>query len=162
MATWQVDNTVSVYITNPSQFSSASLLGFPTSSFARKLTVKSGTLSYQIPTAGTYYVIITPFMSDVNVASYKSELQWQEEVTKYRSETQYQTETIYTSSILGINAGIGLLVLGSITTGLSFLNLKPNNLNPKKMSSVTCAYCGSIYSKKMDKCPNCGARKRLQ
>ena len=80
--TWQTDNTVSVYITNPSQFSSASLLGFPTSSFSRKTMTPSGTLSYQIPSAGTYYVIIHPSVSDVNVASYKSELQWPEQVTK--------------------------------------------------------------------------------
>jgi hypothetical protein len=166
-----VDNSVSVYITNPSQFSSASLLGFPTSSLSRQVAVQSGILSYQIPSAGTYYVIINPYVSDVNVASYKSELQWQEQVTKYRNETQYKTETqyrnethyktenIYTSNTLGINIGIALLVFGSIVTGLSFFNLKPITLNPKKLNTVTCAYCGSTYKKKIERCPHCGARK---
>ncbi len=170
VVTWQVDRTVSIYITNPTQFSSASLLGFPTSSLARQVGVQSGTLSYEIPSFGTYYVIIHPYSGDVNVASYKSELQWQQEMTKYRNETQYRTETqyrseiqymtetIYSSSTLGINSGIGLVVLGSLAIGFSFVNLKP--ISFKKLKSSTCAYCNSTYSKKVDKCPNCGARKR--
>lgn len=161
VVTWQVDNTVSVYIATPSQFDSAKLLGVPTSSLSRQQMTGSGTLTYQIPSAGTYYVIISPFMSDVNVASYKSDLQWQEQVTKYRTETQYRTETIYTSSTFGINLGISILVLGCILTPLSFVNIKPMIKKTKNLNKVTCDYCNTTYSKQLDKCPHCGARNKV-
>ncbi len=161
VVTWQVDNTVSVYITTPSQFNSAKLLGIPTSSLTRSQMTGSGTLSYQIPSAGTYYVIISPFMNDVNVASYKSDLQWQEQVTKERTETRYRTETIYTSSTFGINLGISVLVLGSILTTISFVNMKPLLAKTKNVNKVTCDYCNTTYKKGLDKCPHCGARNRI-
>ncbi len=161
VVTWQVDNTVSVYITTPSQFDSAKLLGIPTSSLSREQMTGSGTLSYQIPSAGTYYVIISPYMSDVNVASYKSDLQWQEQVTKYRSETRYQYETIYTSSTFGINLGVSILVLGCILTPLSFVNIKPMIKKTKNFNKVTCDYCNTTYDKHIDKCPHCGARNKV-
>jgi hypothetical protein len=172
VVTWQVDNTVSVYVTTSSQFDSASLLGFPTSSLARKVATSSGNLSYQVPNAGTYYVIITPYLNDVNVASYKSELQWQEQVTKYRNETryrnetqyrtetQYKTESVYTSSTFGVNLGISVLVLGAFLTILSFLNLKSLRLKTERLNRNTCDYCGTIYKRDLDKCPHCGARKK--
>jgi hypothetical protein len=161
VVSWQTDNTVSVYITNPAQFSSAALLGSPMSSLARKTMTPSGTLSYQVPSAGTYYVIISPYLNDVNVASYKSELQWQEQVTKFRTETNYRTETIYTSSTFGINLGITVLVVGSITTALSFINIKPLVKKAKNINTVTCNYCNTTYNKTLEKCPHCGARKKI-
>lgn len=161
VVTWQTDNTVSVYVVTPSQFNTVKLLGLPTSSLARQTMTPSGSLSYQIPSAGTYYVVISPFLNDVNVASYKSELQWQEQVTKYRTETQYRTDTIYTSNTFGINLGIGVSVLGSILTALSFVNLKPIMVKTKSLNHVTCDYCGITYERNLDKCPNCGARKKI-
>ena len=167
VVTWQVDNTVSVYITTPSQFSSASLLGFPTSSLARKVATSSGSLSYQVNSAGTYYVIIHPYINDVNVASYKSELQWQEQVTKYRTETNYQTETTYRTSFEGLYLGLGVLAFGVATTAVGFANMPP--LFKKKeivfveseaLEGFVCDYCGTIYKKIEDGCPTCGARKR--
>jgi hypothetical protein len=160
VVTWQVDNTVSVYVTTPSQFDSAKLLGIPTSSLTRDQMTGSGTLSYQIPSAGTYYVIISPFMSDVNVASYRSDLQWQEQVTKERTETRYRTETIYTSSTFGINLGISVLVLGSLLTALSFVNFKPLLVRTKSLNKIQCDYCNTSYKKSLDQCPHCGARNK--
>jgi hypothetical protein len=167
VVTWQTDNTVSVYVVTPSQFDMVKLLGSPTSSLERQTMTPSGSLSYQISSAGTYYVVISPFLNDVNVVSYKSELQWQEQVTKYRTETQYRTETIYTSSTFGINLGISLSVLGSILTVLSFVNLtswvvkvKSIVFNRKDPENINCEYCGTDYKKTHDKCPNCGARTK--
>lgn len=160
VVTWQTDTSVSVYVVTPSQFSMVKLLGSPTSSLARQTMTASGSLSYQITSAGTYYVVISPFLNDVNVASYKSELQWQEQVTKYRTVTEYRTETVYTSSSFGINVGITLLVLGSIATALGFVDLKPIIVNTKKLNTQTCDYCGSTYKRNFDKCPHCGARKK--
>jgi hypothetical protein len=171
VVTCQTDNTISAYVVTPSQFSMVQLLGSPTSSLARKTNTPSGSLSYQIPSAGTYYVVLSPSLNDVNVASYKSDLQWQEQVTKYRNETQYKTETqyrtetqsVYTSSSLGINLGITISVLGAILTALSFVNLKPimkQTKNLKNLNVVTCNYCNTTYKKTLDKCPHCGARKK--
>jgi hypothetical protein len=160
VVTWQVDNLVSVYVTTPSQFDWVKLFGTPLDSFSRKTATSSGTLSYQISSAGTYYVIIIPYTGDINVASYKSELQWQEQVTKYRTETQYRTETIFTSSAFGINLGITVLVLGSIATALSFVNIQPLFKKAKNINTITCDYCNTTYKKTFEKCPHCGARKR--
>ena len=164
--TWQVDNTVSTYITTPSQFSSASLLGFPTSSLAREVAVQSGTLSYQISSSGTYYVIIRPYISDVNVAAYKSELQWQETVTKYRTVTDYKTEVVYNTSSQGISLGFNVIILGSIVTALGFVNytklfntVRTMFVKTKNRNLWTCEYCASRFNKTIDKCPNCGARR---
>jgi redox-regulated HSP33 family molecular chaperone len=163
VVTWQTDSPVSVYIFNPSQYSTVKLLGVPITALDSKLSTPSGSLSYQVPQDGFYYVVITNpngLQNVVNVASYKSELQWQEQVTKYRTETQYKTETIYTSSTLGINLGIAVLVLGSILTALSFVNLKSIMTKTKNLNTVTCDYCNTTYKKNLDKCPHCGARKK--
>jgi hypothetical protein len=163
VVSWQTDSPVSVYILNPSQYSTVQLLGVPFTALDSQLSTPSGTLSYQIPQGGFYYVIITNpngLQSVVNVASYKSELQWQDQVTKYRTETQYRTETIFTSSTFGINLGISVLVLGSILTALSFLNLKPIVMKARTANKVTCDYCNTTYKKSLDKCPHCGARNK--
>jgi hypothetical protein len=163
VVTWQTDSPVSVYILNPSQYSTIQLLGVPITALDSKLSTPSGSLSYQIPQDGFYYVVITNpngLLNVVNVASYKSELQWQEQVTKYRTETHYRTETIYSSSSFGINLGISVLVLGSILTAVSFVNLKPIVLKTKSLNVVTCDYCNTTYKKNLDKCPHCGARKK--
>ncbi len=99
-------------------------------------------------------------MNDVNVASYKSDLQWQEQVTKYRTETHYKAETIYTTYTFGIYLWISVLVLGSVLTALGFVNFKPIMLKTKNINSITCDYCKTIYKKNSDKCPHCGARKK--
>jgi hypothetical protein len=166
VVTWQTDSPVSVYILNPSQYSTVQLLGVPITALASQSSTPSGSLSYQIPQDGFYYIVITNpngLQNVVNVAAYKSELQWQEQVTKYRTETDYRTETIYTSSAFGINLGISVIVLGSLLTALSFVNLKPIVIKTKKLkhvNEVTCDYCNTIYKKSIDKCPNCGARKK--
>lgn len=164
VVTWQTDSPVSVYILNPSQYSVVELLGAPITALDRELSTPSGSLSYQIPENGFYYVVITNpngLLNVVNVASYKSELQWQEQVTEYKTVTAYRTETIYTSSSLGINLGLSFLVVGSILTALSYVNLKPIILETKKLNKVTCDYCGTTYKSKLDNCPHCGARKKV-
>ncbi len=106
VVSWQTDSPVSVYILNPSQYSNFKLLGVAFSALASKLSTPSGSLSYQIPENGFYYVAINNpngLLNVVNVAFYKSELQWQEQVTKYRTVSEYRTETVYVFSSFGIN-----------------------------------------------------------
>jgi hypothetical protein len=138
VVTWQIDNPVAVYLITSSEFSTVKLLGFPISSLASEPLTYGGSLSYQILSNGTYYVVIRPALFNVYVTSYKAELQWQEQVTKYRNETDLRTETTYVSSSFGINLGIGISVLGSILTALGFVNLKPIIEKNKKLKNLTC------------------------
>jgi hypothetical protein len=167
VVSWQTDTSVSVYVMSSSQYSSFRLLGISFDALARKTTTPSGSLSYQIPNAAKYYVVINPVLSDVNVASYKSELQWQESVTKYRTVTEYTTETVYVTSSQGINLGLTVLALGVVLTVLSFVNLTPlfKNANmviskTKNYNTLTCDYCNTTYDKTKDRCPHCGARRK--
>lgn len=160
---WSTDSSVSAYVLSSSQYSSFRLLGIAFSALASKTASPSGTITYQVQDTELYFVVITnpSSMNPVNVASYSSNLQWQQEVTKYRTETQYRTETVYSTSSFGINLGISVLVLGCIITPLSFVNIKPIMIKAKTINRSTCVYCGSTYKKNLDQCPHCGARNKV-
>lgn len=169
--TWQTDSEVSIHILSQTQFSTFKLLGTTYPTLASKRSTPSGSLSYQIPATATYYVTINDpnaviTGNIVNVGSYKSELQWQELVTKYRTETDYRTETVYRNSLEGVNLGISLSVVGVIVTSLGLANLSRYLNNAKmlivkirKRNTFTCQYCGSEYKKEREECPHCGARR---
>jgi hypothetical protein len=75
------------------------------------------------------------------------------------------TLQIYPYSTILLFLGMSLL-LGSIwqisreekvvSRVKGFLFKKPEPLD------LTCEYCGETYNKTLDKCPNCGARKRIK
>lgn len=125
VTTWKTDGSVAVYILNPSQYSVFKFIGFLGSSLMSKTFTSSDSLSYPITEAGKYYVVINNlFFDKVNVTSYKSELQWQEAVTKYKTETEYRAEIQYRPDNAKANIGAITSVLGVTIIAVSFTNIK--------------------------------------